>query len=175
MLHVVVSHDRRAADPTSDPSSMAIDAPSSSELSTVPALPSFLATCVLYPVSPAPLRAAIRHHLPSPEDLLPLLKVIDWWLGQWGTNPTKLMPTKGDVVTGPDKVLHVRTKDKKRTLPPLDKVIIIWPTRCDTGLTVHLDFAFPTSYPRRVVLDSDSGHVICLCSQINLQATRTTD
>ena len=50
----------------------------------VPPLWTYLSACVSYPFSAAPMRLAIRKHLPDAQDLIPVLEVLESWL-QGGT------------------------------------------------------------------------------------------
>lgn len=49
----------------------------------MPQLMPLLSFCVSYPTSPSALRAAMREHLTTVEDVTALLKILDNWLGSW--------------------------------------------------------------------------------------------
>ncbi|KAG9317778.1 hypothetical protein JVU11DRAFT_1998 [Chiua virens] len=50
----------------------------------VPPLWTYLLACVSYPFSAAPMRLAIRKHLPDAQDLVPILEILESWI-QGGT------------------------------------------------------------------------------------------
>lgn len=93
-------------------------------VSDLPTLPTFLASCVTYPTSPAILRSALRHSLKDAENILAVVKVLENWIAQWGKRDIRLLPSKKDVAKNEHGVLVLKAKEKEvhRDLPPLPKV-----------------------------------------------------
>lgn len=116
-LAAVVSRHRQNALLTG-PDAMEVDTPGPA---SPPALPGFLALVVAYPASPGLLRVALRKHLPSAEDVVSILVVLDGWVERWAANEPRLAPekVKKDAHGVP---VPVFAQEKRTDMPPLDKV-----------------------------------------------------
>ena len=91
--------------------------------SDLPSLASFLSSCVAYATSPAPLRLAIRQHLPDAEDLTCVLEILSGWITQAQAMTIKFLPT--DVVKNAKGVMIAKPPISKRPDgPPLEKVSV---------------------------------------------------
>lgn len=49
----------------------------------MPSLATYLAVCVNYPISFAPLRVAIKERLSDTEELIQVLETLDRWIEEW--------------------------------------------------------------------------------------------
>jgi hypothetical protein len=89
--------------------------------SDLPSLANFLSSCVLYATSPAPLRLAIRQHLPDAEDLICVLEALSGWVARAHSMSIELLPT--DVVKNARGITVAKPLTAKRPNgPPLEKV-----------------------------------------------------
>lgn len=88
---------------------------------SVPSFSALLFTCVSYATSPAPLRLALRQHIPAAEDMMAVLEVLERWISEWNTVALKLVPStvvknpKGVTVAKPNRIV-------KAGVPPLHLV-----------------------------------------------------
>jgi hypothetical protein len=104
-LKFVVTHHRNIGSSNED--TMQFDSDR-----VIPALPSFLSSCVTYATSPAALRLAIHEHLPEGEGIVCVLEVIEDWISRLVSSGDALLPTK-------KASMHT---DGSKALPPLTKV-----------------------------------------------------
>ncbi|KAF7965939.1 hypothetical protein HWV62_40764 [Athelia sp. TMB] len=109
LLQAVIKHHRGSA---AAEDAMQVD---SVPLGSVPSLPAFLFTCVSYATSPAPLRLALRQHMPAAEDVMVVLEVLDEWISEWNAFSLKLVPSmvvknpKGVTIAKPQRIVKAGT------------------------------------------------------------------
>ena len=126
-----------------------------STTSDLPSLANFLSLCVSYTTSPAPLRLAIRQHLPDTEDLACVLEALSGWVTGAHSMNIELLPT--DVVKNARGVMIAKpaTVNKRPNAPPLEKVSTSSLLNT-TRLFIHiaLDYIISSDIARRVVSHS---------------------
>ncbi|KAL0950072.1 hypothetical protein HGRIS_010076 [Hohenbuehelia grisea] len=107
----------------------------------IPPLKRFLASCVCYRTTPSALRAAIREHLRTPEEVVCVLTVLEEWLRQWQDEDMPL-----DMAS--------KAKQKSAELPPLADILSFLQSTLDS--TFLLLLSDPQSHP---VLHALSDHL----------------
>ncbi|EJF62319.1 hypothetical protein DICSQDRAFT_58264 [Dichomitus squalens LYAD-421 SS1] len=105
---------------SNDDNAMQVDSAAST---TTPAIPTFLAQCVVYPFTPALQRTAIRKHLSDATSLTPVLEVLDGWIVQR---------------TADDALLSVSDSTDPQNVPPLDKSLAFLQTLLDASFLALL-------------------------------------
>jgi hypothetical protein len=105
-LKSVISHHRDGRTVSSSGDSMRVD----SGCVDIPALPTFLSSCVGYTTSPAALRLAIHEHLRDGDDLICVLEVMEGWTSAWVSKDVPWFSTEE------------ATSSDDKNLPPLTKV-----------------------------------------------------
>lgn len=113
LLSKTVAHHRQVR-PASD--DMQVDA--ALVLSEFPSLADFLARCVTYPASPGALRAAIRAHLADTDGLLPVIGLLDEWIGHGCAEDSSFF----DLASMQKR--NTQPASQQADIPPLDKVCI---------------------------------------------------
>ncbi|KAI9467106.1 hypothetical protein BJY52DRAFT_1236476 [Lactarius psammicola] len=76
---------------------------------------SIVASCVSYPSSDAALRLAIKEQLNNAESIIPILLIIDDWLGKISSHKTSL--------ESPGKTTTTVAGPEEADIPPLDKIL----------------------------------------------------
>ena len=110
---------------SSDDNAMQVDsAPAST---AAPALATFLAQCVVYPLTPALQRTAIRKHLPDAANLVPILEVIDGWIVQHTADNALLSASD-----------NTNSAIEAAGAPPLDKVLAFLQSLLDASFLALL-------------------------------------
>ena len=161
-LRVVVERHRQS-ELSSDADAMQVD--STLPTSDIPALPPFLASCVMYATTPSALRAAMRRSLKDPDDLLTVIKILEMWINRWSKRDIRLLPPKKEVSKNEHGVQVVKEKRKEvnKDSPPLDKVGL-FPTTylfCIIHLILYHPYAgpgIPPDRPRRLFCHSSPAH-----------------
>ena len=156
LLHTVIKHHRGSA---AAEDAMQVDSVSSGP---VPALPVFLFTCVSYATSPAPLRLALRQHMPAAEDVMVVLEVLDGWISEWNAFSLKLVPSmvvknpKGVTIARPQRIVKAGTPllHLVRALSKLPRVMVL--------ILCFLGYWIP-SKPPRCFLPRASPTSACSC------------
>lgn len=117
VLLLAIKHSRT----TCDPAAMQVD--HSTSTSDQP-LSTYLASCILYPASPPPLRLAIRKHLQDPEHLLCILTLVEGWIRTWANADVKLLPPKqvGSNEFGVKIWMESEMEEHLKKIPPYHKV-----------------------------------------------------
>ena len=137
--HIIRSHRHHHISPED---AMQVDSTPMHLDPDVPPLPTYLALCVSYPTSAAPLRAAIKERLTDAEGLMSVLEVLDQWVEEWAKRE-ELRDRK-------------RSEAVKEDLPPLEKVSSHEPRSIPyvcTQNNAHSRFS-PSSSPRWTRLSS---------------------
>ncbi|KAL4267389.1 Nucleolar protein 11 [Pleurotus pulmonarius] len=104
-LKSVVGHHQRQLQSSQDSEGMEVDS-----THDIPSLPTFLALCIQYPITPSTLRVAIREHFTDEDTVCCVLEAIQAWLSQLNQtdDPFKNSSLQNGLL-GP---------------PPLDKLIL---------------------------------------------------
>ncbi len=76
-LKSVVGHHQRQLQSSQDSEGMEVDS-----THDIPSLPTFLALCIQYPITPSTLRVAIREHFTDEDTVCCVLEAIQAWLSQ---------------------------------------------------------------------------------------------
>ncbi|KAF7305181.1 hypothetical protein MKEN_01233300 [Mycena kentingensis (nom. inval.)] len=155
LRHVLEAPYPAAAD------AMDVDSDSSS-LGTVPTLPSFLTTLIMYPTAPTPLRIALHAHLTDPASIQTLLSQLDKWLVHWRNTEIVVLPSKKSLVKDACGVMVLKAPESqpdpktntKLTPPALPKILPFLQTLLDASLLLLLQHT-----PAHPVLRSILSHI----------------
>ncbi|TFK94274.1 hypothetical protein K466DRAFT_476809 [Polyporus arcularius HHB13444] len=140
VLSQVVTAHRRTTSSSTDENAMDVD-PNPTPAGSPPALPTFLAQCVVYPYTPALQRTALRKHLADAADLTPVLEVLDKWIVQH---------TADDALLSPGAAAEPASAD----VPPLDKTLAFVQTLLDASFLALLAHA-----PAHRLLHALAAHI----------------
>lgn len=151
-LVVVTRHHRKRS---SDSNAMAVDVPTTSQVSN---LQSFLAVVIDYPASPVSWRNAIRQHLSDVEDLLSVLTVLDDWVAALTGKGSDIDLSLGEVKSVGKGLYAPIPKTRKvmrlrgTTMPSMENVSAFKLSSVALLiLSFSLDSSFLASHPRLLI------------------------
>ncbi|KAI0722363.1 hypothetical protein C8T65DRAFT_704869 [Cerioporus squamosus] len=147
LLAQVVAAHRRTALSTTDENAMDVDA-NPAPAGSPPALPTFLAQCVVYPYTPSLQRIALRKHLADAADLAPVLEVLDKWIVQHTADDALLS------ASAPTPTSTPTFAEAEAGLPPLDKILAFVQTLLDASFLALLAHA-----PAHRLLHALAAHI----------------